>query len=713
MRAGSTCSATRVECKVVAPAQPLHQRAIRLAARCVRHLAVTQSTPHQPDEIVVTFEDVCHHAYASRGAWGLVMTMGSELTDMVRTVTQARRGARLAITGGQPPHRPTRKGRSFLQVLVHDLRLAVRSLLASRTTTGIAVVTLALGIGANTAIFSVLDSLLIRAVPFANADRLVEILNFAEKSKVTFRGFDRALMKEWQGQTDLFDRIEAYDVESVVFQGAQGAQTMAAAFVTPNLFSMLGVAPTQGRLFAGGDGREGTDTQVIISERFWRESLGSKADVINSTVVLNARPHTIVGVLPASFHFPNQPQDVWLPLDVHAPPSRRASGAEVIPFTRLQPGLTLDQATARVQERGSRLVKAAGGDDGFTATLDSRSQIGDPRTRQSLIVLGGAVAFLLLIVCANIASLSLSRTLARSRDFAIRSALGAGRRDLIRETVVEHLVVGAMGSAAGLLVARVALALTIAFIPEEMTFQSMNQIDLDGRVLGFAVLAGLFTSLVFGLPPAIIGSRANVLGILRQDTRSSAGSVVSRRLRSSLVVAEVTIAIVLLVGAALMARSFLKLQAVDRGFDSNGLVAMKVGFPTGPYTDAAVRDRFVATALDELRRLPGVRSATAGSVPPDTDMISFAQLEFLDRPGQLSDELVVPVYKVWPDYFETIGLKITEGRSFAADEPAASTVVSESFAKKFWPDRSPVGSQFRFQGSTRTFTVVGVSTEVR
>ncbi len=664
------------------------------------------------DDLQLTFRQTCVEAQRRHGVIGLARNGVSELFDLVRASLRARFLRPLPITGGNPPRLPARKGRTTMQTILNDLRLAVRSLLASRVQSGIAIFTLALGIGANAAIFSVMDSLLIRPLPFANPERLVEIWNFAAQSKVSFPGFRREGMKGWQEQHDLFDHVEAYDTDSFIYQGQDGARTVSGAYVSPGLFSLLGVAPAQGRLFVSGDGREGSDAQVVISERFWRESLGSKSGIINSTVEINGRPHTVVGVLSRSFHFPYQPQDVWLPLDVLEPPASRSASADVVPFARLQPGLTLDVARERVKERGERLRKASGGDEGISATLSSRLEIGDARTRQSMIVLGGAVGFLLLIVCANIANLSLARTLARSRDFAIRSALGAGRRDLIRETIVENLVVGVAGSFCGLVIASGALALTAAFIPAEMTLPSMNQIDLDGRVLGFAMLAGLVTSLLFGLPPAIIGSRANVLGVLRQESRSSAGSIASRRFRAALVVGEVTMAIVLLVGAALMTRSFMKLQSVEKGFDSNDLVAVRVGFPTGPYTEPAVRDRLVEAALTEFRRMPGVRGATAGSVPPDEDMTAFTELEFLDRPGQLSGELMIPIYKVWPDYFSTIGLKIAEGRVFGADEPTTSIIVSESFAKKYWPDRSPLGSQFRYQGSNRILTVIGVSAEV-
>ena len=600
-----------------------------------------------------------------------------------------------------------------MQTLANDLRLAARTLLASRLQSGIAILTLALGIGLNAAIFSVLDSLLFRPLPFAQADRLVEVVNFAEKSKVMFPNFSRPLLLEWQKQTDLFERVEAYDAEAAIFKGPNGAETIAATFVTPGLLSSLGVAPVRGRVFAEGDGREGTDNQAVVSARFWRKFLGSSENVIGSAIHLNDRPYTVIGVMPETFFFPNHPQEIWIPLDVAEPPAARVKGLSMTAFARLTPGLTFEEANDRVKERGRGVRASVGGEEGITATLDFRGRFGENSTRQSLVVLGGAVAFLLLIVCANIANLSLSRTLARSRDFAVKSALGASRRDLIRETVVENLVIGGIGASAGLALAWLVLNAAPTLIPEQMTFQSLNRIDLDGRTLAFTALAGLFTAVLFGLPPAIIGSRASILGVLRFDARSSAGSTAARRLRSALVIGEVTMAIVLLVGAALMARSYVRLQSVDRGFNTNGLIALRLGFPSGSYADANVRDRFSDDLIAELRRLPGVISATVGSVPPDTDLVSFSRVAREETPGQLSDELVIPIYKVFPNYFSTVDLKIIQGRAFTNDEPVDSVIVSESYAKKYWPGRSPLGALIRTEGSKTWLTVVGVSTEVR
>ena len=691
----------------------LRFRLLDSGCRAIIRLAPAPVREAWGDDLQVTFRETCVEAQRRHGIVGLARNGVSELFDLVRAALRARFARPMPITGGDPPRLPARRGRTIMQTISNDLRLAVRSLLASRVPSGIAILTLALGIGVNAAIFSVLDSLLFRPMPFANADRLVEVTNFAEKSKVSFGDFSRELLLEWQKQTDLFDRVEAYDIDAAIYKGPNGAQTVDSAFVTPGLLSALGVAPKTGRLFADGDGRDGTDTQVVISERFWRESLGSIEPVVGSQITINERPHTVIGVMPATFFFPNRPQDIWLPIDSREPPASRLARFSMTAFARLVPGLSFDDAVPRVQERGRGIRAATKGEEGITATIHSRSQVGDKRTRQSLIVLGGAVVFLLLIVCANIANLSLSRTLARSRDFAIKSAMGASRRDLIRETVVENLVIGVVGAVVGLAIASLALNMASAFIPEEVAFQSLNRIDLDGRTLAFTMVAGLFTCLLFGLPPAILGSRPSILGVLRMESRSSAGSTSARRLRSGLVIAEVTVAIVLLVGAALMARSYLKLQSVDRGFDTNGLVALRLGFPSGTYNDVAVRDRFSDSLVTELRKLPGVMGASVGAVPPDASMISFGKLEFADAPGQLSDELVVPVYRVWPSYFSTLGLAIKQGREFAEDEPRESAIVSESFARKFWPDGSPIGRQFRSEDATTWLTVVGVSTEVR
>ena len=661
------------------------------------------------DDLVVALADVCADARRHRGPIAAARLTIVELFRLAVSSLRARAGARTPVTGGRAPRRRPDQ-RRVLSRLAHDVRLGGRALAGSRLTTIVAVVTLALGIGVNTAAFSILDATVLRPMPFAQADRLIEIWNYDSASNFAYPGFTPSLLREWRRQTDLFDRVEGYDITSYAYDAPGGAEMVTGAVVTPGVLGMLGVPPISGRLFADGDGRGGTDARVVISERFWSESLGRSANVVGRSLTFNGRAYEVVGVMPASFMFPGQRTMFWVPYDADAPPQTLVR-QRLTAFARRAAAISNDRAMAAVKERGLRVASGAGAARPVGASLTPRGAHRDEKTSRSLMVLGGAALFLLLIVCANLANLSLSRTIARARDFSVRSALGASRADLIRETLVENLLVGAAGAVLGCAAATLAIQATRRLLPTSMTIASMNAIDLDGRALAFTAIAGVVTALVFGLAPAILASRAGVAGMLQRESRSTTGSVASRRLRSGLVVAEVALAIVLLVGAALMTRTFIRLNAVDRGFDTAGLVALRVGLPAQGYLDPYARDGFIEAMLVKARSIPGVIAATSGAVPPETSQISFGKIETEDRPGVLSDELVLPVYAVWPNYFDTIGLPIRKGRALAADEPQDHVVVSESFARRFWPDRDPVGARFTLSGSSKT--VVGVAAEVR
>jgi predicted permease len=663
-------------------------------------------------ELGRTFREVCQGAHRRAGLRGLMREGLLECLDLIGAVVRARFARPVQISLAPAfPRRP--KGLHPMQTLAHDLRLAVRSLRASSAPSSIAILTLALGIGVNTVAFSVLDPVLLRPMPFADADRYVELWNQRQEGDSTYPGFSRELLLEWRRQTDLFDRVEAYDFGSSIWKGVRGTQQVSSTYVSPGLLGMLGVPPLEGRVFAAGDGRDGSDALVVISEPFWREQLGYRQGVIGSSLSINGRPHIVIGVMPRSFRFPYAEQAMWLPLELTQPPVA-VGRFSMTAFARLRHGVNLQAVEEQVRIRGAALAAAAGSTaEGLTARVDYRARFFDPRTRRSLVVLWGAVAFLLLIVCANVASLSLLGVLRRSRDFAVRAALGARRRDLIRESLVESALIGLAGASLGLLVGVITLDVVVAYLPLAMTFTSLNDIDLDGRVLAFTALAGVGTAIVFGLPPALIGSRAARTDVMQSESRSVTGSTASRRLRSALVITEVTLALVLLVGATLMGRSFAKLQAVDRGFDTIGLLAVYVGFPGAGYQDPRARDRFTEQFIDRLRLVPGVQAVTAGAVPPDASKIRSGSVEFAHAPEARTGRLILPVYEVWPDYFDRVGLPLREGRPFEPNEPAESVIVSESFARRFWPDGSALGGRVRFTAGDAWRTVVGVAGEVR
>jgi putative ABC transport system permease protein len=638
----------------------------------------------------------------------LLNTAGHGIAE--RRLEGSRRRWTHATPSGESMHR-----------LLHDIRHAVRSLSASRSNTAIAVLTLALGIGVSSAVFSVLDSVLWRPVPFRDADRLVEIPNYEPSRRMSYQGMSRDVTLAWRRESDLFEQVEGVERVSLVYRGRLGAEMIGGAAVTPGLLPLLGVAPIAGRAFTGADGRAGTDRRVLISERFWEAEFRRDSTVIGRPIMLNDVPHTVVGVMPATFRYPTEAQVVWLPYNLEAPPPDRdrivgaSVSAVLAPVARLRAGLSFQRADEMTQARGAALSEAAGGSPALSARLFKLERGVDEGTERSLLLLGGAVVFLLLIVCANLANLALSRSLARVRDFAVRSALGASRAALVRETLIENALVGAAGAALGLLVTVGVLAATLAVLPESITLWTLNAIDLDLRVAAFGVAAASVTTLVFGLGPAFAASRISVTDGLRADARTLTGLVASRRVRSVLVIAEVAVSIVLLVGAALTTRSLLALYAVDRGLDTTGLVALRLGLPTAGYAEPSARDRFTGALVSRLRTLPGVIGASAGGIPPEHGKVNFGRIETdVDEADsrEASEQTIVPLYEVRPDFFATLRIRIVEGRTFGEDDVDGAIIVNERFAQKYWPGTPAVGSRFRFEDQPWR-TVIGVVGNVR
>jgi predicted permease len=306
----------------------------------------------------------------------------------------------------------------------------------------------------------------------------------------------------------------------------------------------------------------------------------------------------------------------------------------------------------------------------------------------------------------------LSRALARSRDRAVRTALGASRGQLIREALVEYGLLGVAGAALGVAVAEFTVRTIVAYLPEAMTISSLNAIDVDGRALTFLLGTAVLTVLAFGLPSAFMSSRVTVAEALRRESRAATGTSAARRVRSGLAVAEIALSIILLVGAALMTRTMLELQAIDTGLDTRGLLATGVGLPEPQYSDQSTRGIFVESLLDRLRQDPDVISAGAGSLPPLTPMVTVGPIEFSDRPGERTPRFILPVYDVWPGFFAAAGIRVADGRDFLDDDVEGAAIVSEEFARTHWPAGSAVGARFRV-GEAAWRTVVGVVADIR
>ena len=602
--------------------------------------------------------------------------------------------------------------------LIRDLRFALRSLTISRAHTAVAVLTLAAGIGVNVAVFSVLDSVLLRPLPFPEADRLVRLWNLQLPQGFSYDAFSPAVVSAWRRQTDIVDRVEATASASFVYEGPSGASMTSGAYATPELFSLLGARALLGRVFTVGDGRTGSAHRAVVSESFWRRELGSDRTAVGRRLRLDGEDFEIVGIVPAAFRFPTELQEIWVPYDVEQPPAEINAGARFSAIARRRAGLTAADGADRVKARGAGVLIEAGQPPSpqsrgtLTARAVNVEDSIDARTTRSIWVLAGAVGFLLLIVCANVASLMLSRALSRLRDLGVRSALGAARRDLVRATLIEQALIAVAGAVAGAGVASLILRATTAALPDSITMRAFNVVDFDARALIFLIAATATTMLLVCLPPVLIATKATVADVLRHESRSTTGSAGARRLRSGLVIVEVALALVLLVGAALMARSVIKLHQIDIGLDTEGLVTTQIAMPQRGFDTAAARDLFVDALLARLRATPDVVAAAAGALPPHKTAITYGPIERADLPGDLSKPVMTPAYEVSPEYFRAAGIRIVDGRDFAPTSPGPSVIVSTGFAAKQWPGKKAVGQRFRV-GNGEWLTVVGVAAEVR
>jgi putative ABC transport system permease protein len=640
-----------------------------------------------------TFREVCNAAKAA-GPAAYVMEASRELLNIAAVI-----GAAYFSNMKFPKMRWSGVGR--------DVRMAARSLRAGGAATAIAMATLALGIGINAAIFSVLDAVIFTDVPFRDHARFVEITNFDARQKMSFAGTSRQVVTQWQTQTDLFDRVEAYQAASLVYESNGSAEMISGAGVTPGLFELLGVRPALGRPFASGDGETGGPPIVIVNDAFWRKALGGTPDLSHAKILIDGREHAVIGVMPPTFRFPTGAEQVWTPYDLNHPPDASPIGRSMTPFARLAKGVTRETAERQARTRGSRLNDAAGWDASVTASVWQAGRGVDDKTTRSLWVLSGAVGFLFLIVCANVANLALTRTLSRTREMATCAALGASPGDLLRAAILEHALLAAASTMAGALIAAGAIRVAIATLPDAMTSGTMNVIDLDGRALLFMIAAGAVAAILFGLPPALLAYRGSISQVLGGDSRTTSGSKTARRIRSALVIGEVAVSAVLLIGGAMMTRSFIQLTSVDQGFDPAELTTIRLGLPAAGYSDVHRRDLAADDVAARLASLPYVRSATVGPLPKDHGKIAVGTLEFERDPNRTTGRVVVPVHEVQPNYFSTIGMKITDGRTFDSTDPSGAVVVSARFAQKYF-DGNAVGQRFRFAGKPWRY-VVGVS----
>jgi putative ABC transport system permease protein len=591
-------------------------------------------------------------------------------------------------------------------ILLQDLRFSLRTLARSPGFAATAILVTALGIGANTAAFSVADFVLIRPLPYADADRLVKIWEGPLDGTNGRNEISPALYQNWKRTTRSFESMGAHYLSAVNLVGSGEPARLEGAFVTTSLLPILGVQPARGRLFKEGEERD--PSTIILSYSLWQSRFGGDESIIGKRLLIDGSPRVVIGVMPQDFHYPSSKVSLWTPIDAQQLADDDITNTYWYVLARLRPGVTRDQAAAEMKLNGDRLRQEHPEELRETAFVVDRLR--DEFSRQSrmlLLALCGAAGCVLLIACANLANLLLARALTRRRELLVRSALGAGRERLVRQSITESLVLSALGGALGVFIAVVSVPLLTRLVPNTLPIAETPSVD--PRIVAFAALLTVITGIGFGVLPAWRSAGAVDIGGLRDGARAGGGR--RERARSILVVAEVMASVVLLISAGLLMRALLRIQDTDPGFKVDNVVTLRTDLPSPKYDSISRRVAFYDEVLAGVRAIPGVSSAAYGTGLP---MVMTGGIWKVVPEGQTANSDVFASSRfVTPEFFETLRIPLKRGRDIeAADDknhPLAA-VVSASLLKDLGPGE-PIGKRFKFQ--TLDLTVVGVVGDIK
>jgi predicted permease len=596
-----------------------------------------------------------------------------------------------------------------------DLRYAVRLLIQSPAFTTIAALTLALGIGATTALFSVVNGVLLNPLAYPHSDQLVVI-------HARIAGLDSAPIEypnflDWQRDNRSFASVAAYRNEDYNFIGNGEGERLSGYMISANFFDTLAIAPIVGRTFRVDDDQIGAGPVVVLSGGFWKRKFGSSPDVIGKAITLNGTAYTIVGVMPDTFTFYGNMRDVYTPIGQWNDPSFRDRRISVgtRAFGRLKPGVEIGQAQAEMDELARNLAVAyPEADAGHNITLSSMKEDLVGKVQPLLFVLLAAVGFLLLIACANVASLLLARSVVRSREFAIRSALGASRRRMIRQLLTESVLLSAVGGALGLLLAYGGMKMLLRALPAVLP--RFGEVSLDAKVLLFTLVLSLLTGVIFGLAPALKATRTDLQEVLKQSGRGSSGF--RHRLQGTFVTAEIALALVLLVGAGLMVRTLGALWRVNPGFDPSHAITFSLAMPATSNTTSAETRARLRNFEEKVRSIPGVQAAsvTLGSRPMIHDSALPFWIEGEPKPAHDSDMHAATFFLVEAGFREAMGITLLHGRFVSEEDNENTRIVidiDDNFARTYFPGQDPIGKHINFTEFHVQAEVVGVVGHVK
>jgi len=593
-----------------------------------------------------------------------------------------------------------------------DLRFAFRMLLKTPAFTVMAAIALALGIGANTAIFSVVNAVMLRRMPFENPDRLAMVWESSPSGDKT-NVVNPINFLEWQARNHSFERIATMVEFDASLAGDGEPEVVHSMAVSDGYFAILGVKPIVGRWFTPQEDVRGNDNVVILSEGLWRRRYAADPNILGRRIRYSNSDVTVVGVMPAAFRFPQTKADLWTPIALDRAHSVR-SGRYLITVARLKPGATIASAQADMNVLFSQLQKERPDFNskwGITVVGLREQAIGDVRT--PLLVLLGAVGLVLLIACANVANLMLMRAAGRGRELAVRVALGAGALRIARQLLVESLLLASMGVVAGLLIGLWAIRLVTAALPDNIAYANLKTIHIDGTVFLFATAVSFLTGILFGLAPAFKAGKVDMQESLKDGGRSIAGG--RSLIRSSLVVSEVALSMMLLVGAGLLIRSFARLAAVNPGFDAPHVLSMQVSVNGRFKTDAQLLN-FNTQVLERVRALPEVEAAGITHFLPLGRIIPGTGFWRAEHPQPApGEEPVTEVLCVMPGYFAAMNIPIERGRVFTDQDRAGAPqrlVINQTLARQFFPNEDPLGKHLKVMWGPVNAEIIGVVCDV-
>ena len=612
-----------------------------------------------------------------------------------------------------------------MEALLKELRYGIRSLLKHPGFTAIAILTLALGIGANTAVFSVVNAVLLRPLPYSDPARLVTIWEESPEREMFQMPVSLANLRDWVDQNTTFEQIAAYTFASLNLTEAGEPTRLFSVRASANLFSLVGAQPVLGRAFLPEEDKEGANRVVILSNGVWRSRFGSDPQVIGRSLTLNNQSHTVVGVMPPGVQFPvgfgymgkvlNDPVELYVPIAAGSNELKRGNYS-FFAIGRLKPGASIEQARAEMTAIEKRLEQQyPEGNAGIGVSLVPTYEQTVKEIRPALLVLLGAVGFLLLIACANIANLMLARTASREKEIAIRTALGASRLRVLRLLLGESLLLSLAGGLLGLLLALWGTDALIALAPDNIP--RLNEVGIDVRVFGFTLAIALLTGIVFGLIPALQSAKPDLNEALKEGTRGSTGGVAGRRTRNVLVAVEVALSLVLLIGAGLMIKSFVRLQQRQLGFNPDNLLTASLTLSRSKYAEDRQQQAFFKDALQRIQSLPGVQAVAATTALPLTLSISGSDFRIEGRPEpQAGQEMIVNTSGVSPEYFRTLGVPVLKGREFSdrdTDDSPLVAVINNDLAKVYFPNEDPINKRISFTDGESWISIVGVTGDVK